>query len=106
MKLEVLIGSWSRISRLNPNLVVYIRADENSRTKELAALIDGCQRNGITRYSLRTQPAGTPMSRLYKKCFIASGGLHLLLALILLACPAFLAPKPRQSDVQPITFVP
>jgi biopolymer transport protein ExbD len=40
----------------NPNLVVYIRADENSRTKELAALIDGCQRNGITRYSLRTQP--------------------------------------------------
>ncbi len=42
--------------RANPNLVVYIRADENSRTKELAALIDGCQRNGITRYSLRTQP--------------------------------------------------
>ena len=27
--------------RLNPNLVVYIRADENSRTKELAALISG-----------------------------------------------------------------
>ena len=42
--------------RLNPNLVVYIRADENSRTRELAALIDGCQRNGITRYSLRTEP--------------------------------------------------
>ncbi len=46
------------------------------------------------------------MSRLYQKCFIASGGLHLLLALILVACPAFLVPKPRQSDVQPITFVP
>jgi len=42
--------------RLNPNLVVYIRADENSRTKDVAALIDGCQKNGITRYSLRTQP--------------------------------------------------
>ena len=40
----------------NPNLVVYIRADENSRTKDVAALIDGCQKNGITRYSLRTQP--------------------------------------------------
>lgn len=42
--------------RLNPNLVVHIRADENSRTKELAALINVCQRNGITRYSLRTEP--------------------------------------------------
>jgi len=42
--------------QLNPNLVVYIRADENSRTKDVAALIDGCQKNGITRYSLRTQP--------------------------------------------------
>src|SRR5215813_5240417 len=42
--------------RLNPNLVVYIRADENSRTKDLAALINACQKNGITRYSLRTEP--------------------------------------------------
>jgi biopolymer transport protein ExbD len=42
--------------RLNPNLVVYIRADENSKTKNVAALIDRCQNNGITRYSLRTQP--------------------------------------------------
>jgi biopolymer transport protein ExbD/biopolymer transport protein TolR len=42
--------------RANPNLVVYIRADENSRTKELAALINACQKNGITRYSLRTEP--------------------------------------------------
>ena len=42
--------------RLNPKLVVYIRADENSRTKDVAALIDICQSHGITRYSLRTQP--------------------------------------------------
>jgi biopolymer transport protein ExbD len=42
--------------RLNQNLVVYIRADENSRTKDLAALINACQKNGITRYSLRTEP--------------------------------------------------
>jgi biopolymer transport protein ExbD len=42
--------------RLNPSLVVYIRADENSRTKDLAALINACQKNGITRYSLRTEP--------------------------------------------------
>ena len=35
------------------------------------------------------------MRRLYKKCFIASGGLHGLLALILLVCPAFLASNPK-----------
>ena len=46
------------------------------------------------------------MRRLYKKCFIASGGLHGLLALILLVCPAFLASNPKQSDVQLITFIP
>jgi TonB family protein len=46
------------------------------------------------------------MSRLYKKCFIAASGLHVLLALILITCPAFLASKPRQSDVQLITFIP
>lgn len=40
----------------NPNLVVYIRADEMSRAKDLEAVLDRCQRNGITRYSLRTEP--------------------------------------------------
>ena len=40
----------------NPNLVVYIRGDEMGRNKDLYALIDRCQRNGITRYSLRTEP--------------------------------------------------
>jgi biopolymer transport protein ExbD len=44
--------------RANPNLVVYIRADENSRTGDLARVIERCQRNGITRYSLRTEPPG------------------------------------------------
>jgi len=41
----------------NPNLVVYIRADEMGRNKDLYAVIERCQRNGITRYSLRTEPA-------------------------------------------------
>ena len=58
LKLEQLIPQLAADARANPNLVVYIRADENSRTKDLAALIDNCQRNGITRYSLRTQPQG------------------------------------------------
>jgi biopolymer transport protein ExbD len=56
MKLDQLIARLVGDFRGNPNLVVYIRADENSRAKDLAALIDGCHRNGITRYSLRTQP--------------------------------------------------
>ena len=42
--------------RANPNLIVYIRADEMGRNKDLYAVIDRCQRNGITRYSLRTEP--------------------------------------------------
>lgn len=39
----------------NPNLVIYIRADEEGRNKDLYAVIDRCQQNGITRYSLRTR---------------------------------------------------
>lgn len=56
MKLDQVLATLSQDFRFNANLVVYIRADENSHTKDLTALIDGCQRNGITRYSLRTQP--------------------------------------------------
>jgi biopolymer transport protein ExbD len=56
IKLDQLIPQLVKDFQFNPNLVIYIRADENSRTKDLAALIDGCQRNGITKYSLRTEP--------------------------------------------------
>lgn len=56
IRLDQLIVQLVQDFRANPDLVVYIRADENSQTKYLAALIDYCQRNGITRYSLRTQP--------------------------------------------------
>jgi biopolymer transport protein ExbD len=42
--------------RANQNLIVYIRADEDGPYKNVAALLDGCQRSGITRYSLRTEP--------------------------------------------------
>jgi biopolymer transport protein ExbD len=44
--------------RANPNTVVYIRADEEGRNKHLYAVIDRCQRNGITRFSLRTELPG------------------------------------------------
>ena len=46
--------------KANPNTVVFIRADENGRNKDLYAVIDRCQRNGITRFSLRTEPVKNP----------------------------------------------
>lgn len=42
----------------NPNLVIYIRADENSKMKDFVALTDSCTSRGIARYSIRTQPPG------------------------------------------------
>src|SRR5262245_17872052 len=46
------------------------------------------------------------MNRLHKKCFIASAGTHLLLALILLVGPAFLAPKDKLDNSQILEFIP
>jgi biopolymer transport protein ExbD len=40
----------------DPNLVVYIRADANGLNKYTYDVIDACQQNGITRFSLRTEP--------------------------------------------------
>ena len=56
MPIDQLIGELTTASRVNPNTIVYIRADEHGYTKHLYAVIDGCQRNGITRFSLRTDP--------------------------------------------------
>jgi biopolymer transport protein ExbD len=39
----------------NPNIVVFIRADKSGNVENLLAAIDRCTRNGITRYSLRTE---------------------------------------------------
>ena len=56
MNLQQLVTSLAQDFHANPNLIVYIRADQNGPYKNVAAVIDGCQRNGITRYSLRTEP--------------------------------------------------
>jgi biopolymer transport protein ExbD len=40
----------------NKNIVIYIRADRKSPLEYFAALTDACQRHGISRYSLRTEP--------------------------------------------------
>ena len=39
----------------NPDTVVYIRADQQGFNKDLYAVIDACQRNGLTKFSLRTK---------------------------------------------------
>lgn len=56
MSLDQIEAQLVRDFKYNPDLVVYIRADENGRNKDLYAIIERCQRNGITRYSLRTEP--------------------------------------------------
>jgi biopolymer transport protein ExbD len=46
-----------RAFQANPNIFVYIRADEGTHWKHVMDVIDRCQRNGIVRYSFRTVPA-------------------------------------------------
>ena len=54
--LPKIISQLAQESQENPNLVVYIRADRDCRYELVAQLLDGCQKHGITRYSLRTDP--------------------------------------------------
>jgi biopolymer transport protein ExbD len=56
MPLPQIISQLAGEFRGNQNLVVYIRADKESRYDLVAQVIDGCQKSGITRYSLRTDP--------------------------------------------------
>jgi len=49
-------ASLVRDFNANRNLVVYIRADENCRFKDVAAVVDLCERHSITRLSMRTEP--------------------------------------------------
>jgi biopolymer transport protein ExbD len=56
MALKEVIAQLVRDYEANKNLIVYIRADGNSRTKDLTALMDGLSANNITRYSVRETP--------------------------------------------------
>lgn len=56
MALPQMIAQLAADYRANPELIVYIRADKESRYDFVAQVIDGCQKAGITRYSLRTDP--------------------------------------------------
>jgi TonB family protein len=46
------------------------------------------------------------MNRLQKKCFIATAGVHLLLAVILVVGPGFFAPKPKADDLPVLDVIP
>jgi len=55
MKLDQIVPQLVQDYRFNKNLVIYVRADENSRMKDFVALTDACTRAGISRYSIRTR---------------------------------------------------
>ena len=56
MALPEILSQLAAEFKSNPNLIVYIRADKDSRYDLVAQTIDGCQKAGITRYSLATEP--------------------------------------------------
>ena len=56
MQLPQIISQLANESRANPNLVIYIRVDKAARTELLTDVLDGCGKNNITRYSIRTDP--------------------------------------------------
>jgi len=55
MPLAQLVDALARDFQSNPELIIYVRADENSRMKDFVALTDACTGRGISRYSIRTQ---------------------------------------------------
>ena len=57
MSLGLVEANLAKDAQANPNLVVDIRADENGRWKDVAAIMDCCQRHGI-KIAARTEPAG------------------------------------------------
>ena len=56
MNLAQLTAQLAGEFRSNPNLIVYIRADKESRYELLAPLVDLCEHSGI-KISLRTAPS-------------------------------------------------
>ena len=55
MTLAQLEEALKKAHRENPDTVVYIRADQHGFNRDLYAVIDACQRNGLTKFSLRTR---------------------------------------------------
>jgi biopolymer transport protein ExbD len=55
MPLEALERELVRSHRANPNMVIYLRVDQNGYNKHTLALWDRCLSNGITRFHVRGQ---------------------------------------------------
>ena len=53
VSLDDISRKLEQIYRANPNLLVYIRADENGKYKLVADVLDRCEQLGITKISLR-----------------------------------------------------
>jgi biopolymer transport protein ExbD len=54
VKIDQLEQELVKAFKSNPNLVVYVRADKIVPFEHVAAVLDCCQRNNITRFSVRT----------------------------------------------------
>ncbi len=55
MTLDQVESALVQTARQNPRMVVYVRADEDGPYKLVAGVLNRCERNGITRVSLRTE---------------------------------------------------
>jgi len=60
MKLDQISQALAQEFRANPNLLLFIRADENGKYKLVADILDRCQQIGITKYSLRADSRPNP----------------------------------------------
>jgi biopolymer transport protein ExbD len=56
VSLDQLEADLDRDHKSDPDLVINLRADEASRWKDISAVLDRCQRHGITRISPRFEP--------------------------------------------------
>ncbi|EEF59645.1 ExbD/TolR family protein [Pedosphaera parvula] len=56
LKLAEIARTLELAYKANPNLLVYIRADENGKYKLVAEILNECERIGINKISLRTDP--------------------------------------------------
>ncbi len=55
MPLATAIQQLVRDFHSNPELILYIRAEKSGSVENLLAAVEGCRKNGITRYSFRTE---------------------------------------------------
>ena len=60
LNLEQVSASLAREHRENPNLLLFIRADENGKYKYVAEILDRCEKIGIQNFSLRADSRAQP----------------------------------------------